>query len=148
MKSAEEILDFAIGQEIEAIGFYAGLAEHASKPWMKEILLEFSREEERHRDRLLEVKNGTTGLSSQEGVLDLKVSDYLVEVEANPEMSYQDSLILAMKREKAAYRMYMDLAAKVDDESLRELFLGLAQEEAKHKLYFEVEYDERILQDN
>jgi rubrerythrin len=44
--------------------------------------------------------------------------------------------------------MYTDLAATVDDESLRETFLALAQEEAKHKLRFEVEYDDVIMQEN
>ena len=41
-----------------------------------------------------------------------------------------------------------DLAERVDDENLKNLMLGLAQEEAKHKLRFEIEYDERILGEN
>ena len=63
-------------------------------------------------------------------------------------MDYQSALVLAMKREKAAFRLYTALAAKVDDEALRELFLRLAQEEAKHKLHFEIEYDEHVLTEN
>ena len=31
---------------------------------------------------------------------------------------------------------------------MRELFLSLAQEEAKHKLRFEIEYDDMILTEN
>jgi len=53
-----------------------------------------------------------------------------------------------MKREKAAYRLYSDLAAKVQDAEIKKLFEGLAQEEAKHKLYFETQYDEEVLKDN
>ena len=34
------------------------------------------------------------------------------------------------------------------DEDLRGLLLSLAQEEAKHKLRFEIEYDDRILTEN
>jgi rubrerythrin len=63
-------------------------------------------------------------------------------------MDYQSALILAMKQEKAAFRLYTDLAASTDDEKVRDLFLGLAQEEAKHKLRFEVEYDDDFLRDN
>ena len=59
-------------------------------------------------------------------------------------MDYQQALIVAMKQEKAAYKLYSDLAAKVTFEGLRNTFLMLAQEEAKHKLHFEVEYDELI----
>ena len=63
-------------------------------------------------------------------------------------MNYQVALILAMKKEQAAYKLYTQLAVIVDDEALRKLFMSLAQEEAKHKLRFEIEYDEVILKDN
>jgi len=53
-----------------------------------------------------------------------------------------------MKREKAAFKLYSDLAEQVGDQQTKDLFLSLAEEEAKHKLRFEVEYDEVILKDN
>jgi rubrerythrin len=53
-----------------------------------------------------------------------------------------------MKREKTAFKLYSDLAAIIQDANLRKVFLSLAQEEAKHKLRFELEYDEHILTDN
>ena len=78
----------------------------------------------------------------------LNLADYTVDVDVTGDLDYQDALIIAMKREKAAFRLYNDLAERVNDSELRDLFLGLAQEEAKHKLYFETEYDERMLRDN
>ena len=36
----------------------------------------------------------------------------------------------------------------MNDAELKSLFLRLAQEEAKHKLHFEIEYDEHILTEN
>jgi rubrerythrin len=53
-----------------------------------------------------------------------------------------------MKKERAAYELYSDMAEKVPESHLRQVFVGLAKEEAKHKLFFESEYDERVLQDN
>ena len=53
-----------------------------------------------------------------------------------------------MKKEKAAFRMYSDMAAAVEDDELKRTLLALAQEEAKHKLRFEVEYDECVYQEN
>jgi len=44
--------------------------------------------------------------------------------------------------------MYLDLSNSVDDEDLQQTFLALAQEEARHKLRFEVEYDDVILAEN
>jgi len=148
MNTVDEILDYAIGQEQQAADFYADLASRAEKGGMKEILVEFQHEEERHRDKLLAVKQGEHELSAHQEVVDLKITDYLVDVQPTKGISYQDALIVAMKRERAAFRLYSDMAAKVAEGNLREVFLGLAKEEAKHKLFFETEYDERILRDN
>jgi rubrerythrin len=148
MDSVEEILDYAIAREQEAVDFYLALAKRGGKSGMKDLLMEFSQEEARHKAKLLAVKEGKKLLSAEQKVADLKIADYLVEVEASDDLDIQDALILAMQREKAAFRLYKDLAARVDDVELRELFLGLAQEEAKHKLHFETEYDERMLRDN
>ena len=148
MNTIDEILDYAIDQEQQAADFYENLAGRAEKAGMKKILLYFSEEEKQHKQRLLAVKNGENELTPEQEVLDLKISDYLVEVEATDDISYQDALIIAMKRERAAYELYSDMANKVPDDNLREVMLGLAKEEAKHKLFFESEYDERVLMEN
>ena len=148
MNTVDEILAFAIEREQEAADFYADLAQRAEKGGMKTILLGFAEEEQRHKAKLLAVKGGGGELTPHHEVIDLKIVDYLVEVEATAEISFQDALIHAMKREKAAYELYTDMAAKVSDAGLQEVFRGLAKEEAKHKLYFESEYDERVLRDN
>ena len=36
----------------------------------------------------------------------------------------------------------------MQDPELRKMFLSLAQEEAKHKLRFEIEYDDEIMKEN
>jgi rubrerythrin len=148
MNTVDEILDYAIDQEEQAAAFYADLAGRAEKAGMKDILLEFAAEEQRHKDRLVAVRQGDRELTPEQEVLDLKISDYLVEVGATESISYQDALIVAMKRERAAFQLYTDMAAKVPEGHLREVLQGLAKEEAKHKLFFESEYDERVLMDN
>ena len=144
-KSVDEVLDFAIANEEEAAQFYTDLAEKMDKPWMSKIFKEFAREEEGHKRKLLEVKAGKQLAPVEGKVLDLKIGDYLVEMEASPDMDYQDALILAMQKEKTAFKMYSDLAEAANDENLKTLFTSLAQEEAKHKLRFEIEYDERVM---
>jgi rubrerythrin len=80
--------------------------------------------------------------------MDLKIGEYLVDVDPEAELNYQKALILAMKREKASFRLYMDISDGTDDLKMKEIFRSLAQEEAKHKLRFEVEYDDVILAEN
>jgi rubrerythrin len=146
--SVDEVLDFAIKNEEEAAEFYTHLAGRMERPWMSEIFKSFALEEEGHKRKLLDVKAGKRLLASAAKVLDLKLGDYLVEGKPTKDLDYQQALILAMHKEKRAFKMYIDLAGATDDAGLKDLFLGLAQEEAKHKLRFEIEYDEYVMTEN
>jgi rubrerythrin len=149
--SINEILDFAIAREEEAAAFYTDLASKMERPWMRQVFEDFAGEEKGHKKKLLAVKEGKTLLFADKKVMDLKIGDYLVDVDSDQapeELDYQQALILAMKKEKAAFKLYSDLAGSTDDENVRNLMLGLAQEEAKHKLRFEIEYDEQFLSEN
>jgi rubrerythrin len=147
-KSVDEALDFAIKGEQEAYEFYSKLAEGAKSAAMKDLFSGFAKEEQGHKAKLESIKTGKLLVPAQKQVADLKMSDYLVEVEATPDMSYQDALIVAMKKEKAAFKLYSDLAAATADAELKTTFLMLAQEEAKHKLRFEILYDDEIMTEN
>jgi rubrerythrin len=148
MNTIDEILDYAIDQEQQAADFYEDVAQRAETAGMKKVLLDFSEEEKRHKKILQDVKTGEHELAPEQEILDLKISDYLVEVESSENISYQDALIIAMKRERAAYELYSDMAEKIPESHLKEVLVGLAKEEAKHKLFFEAEYDEHVLTDN
>jgi rubrerythrin len=144
--SIDEILAFAIKEEEQAREFYTNLASKTDNPGMKKLLEGFAAEEKSHKTKLMEIKSGKGVFDARVKVLDLKIGDYLVDVSPSPNMGYKDALVMAMKKEKAAFRMYTDLAHRVDG-PLRETFLGLAQEEAKHKLRFEIEYDDNVLRE-
>ena len=145
--SVSEILDFAIAQEIAANQLYLRMARGMGSPAMRKVFEEFANEELEHKAKLEKMKIQKVA-APPEQVADLKISDYVVGQEPSSDMSYQDALILAMKEEKAAFKLYSKLATLVEDVSFRKTFLGLAQEEAKHKLRFEIEYDDVILKDN
>jgi len=147
-KSLDEILDFAINAEQEAVEFYSGLANNAKNTEMKAVFLEFSQEEMKHKARLMNVKETGIMITSTLKVMDLKMADYLVSVPVTPDMPYQDALIVAMKKEKAAFKLYMTLSTRAENTELKDLFLSLAIEESKHKLRFELEYDEFVLREN
>jgi rubrerythrin len=147
-ESIDKLLDFAIQKEQEAADFYQDLAAKMATGAMKQIFVDFSHEEMRHKEKLLGVKKGKQMTIGERKVMDLKLSDYLVDVAPNAQMTYQDALIVAMKNEKAAFRLYNDLATAASNPDIKNLMLSLAQEEAKHKLRFEIEYDEKILTEN
>lgn len=144
--SVDEVLDYAIEREQEAHDFYVDLANRVAT--MKETFSSFAKEEAGHKAKLEGIKAGKRLAPAEKQILDLKIAEYVVDVQATPTMDYQDALILAMKREKASYKLYSDLAAATTDQELKSSFLALAQEEAKHKLRFEVEYDNVIITEN
>jgi rubrerythrin len=143
-----EALDFAIANEEEAYRFYTDLAGRAERSWMRAVFAGFAKEELGHKAKLEGVKKGNQLTVAEKKILDLKIGDYLVDVQPTAELDYPQALVVAMKKEKAAFRLYSDLAAATEDATVRDLFLALAQEEAKHKLRFEVEYDEVVLSEN
>ncbi len=146
--SVEDILKFAIKKEQEAMDFYLNLAGKSRNAEIKGVFEEFAQEELRHKAKLQKIL--TMGILSlpEDEVLDLKISDYTVNITPKPDMTYEESLILAMNREKASYKLYINLARRVNDPGLKDLFQMLATEESKHKLRFEVEYDEYVLKEN
>ncbi len=70
--------------------------------------------------------------------------DFVVEARLGPDLTLEDALALAMQREKVSYRLYLELAAEAEEESLVEVFISLAHEEANHRVRLEVEYDRVI----
>ena len=147
-KSVDEILDYAIAREEEAAKFYTDLSGKMDRPAMGQVFKDFAKEEWGHKAKLIDIKKGKTLEPVKKKVLDLKIAEFVEDVPMSGEFNYQKALILAMKREKSAYKMYSDLANSTDNASVRDIFLALAQEEAKHKLFFEVEYDENYLAEN
>ena len=149
-ESFEDVLDFAISGEAEAILFYKGLVNKAEEKWIKTIFEDFVKEEEGHKRKLEAIKAGKSFPKSDKIIADLKIGDYLVEIDPDKteNLGYQEALVIAMKKEKAAFKLYSDLARNTDNQEWKELFLTLAQEEAKHKLRFEVEYDDVVYAEN
>lgn len=146
--SVDDILDFAIINEQQSVDFYTTLAQKTNIGDMKQTFEKFAVEEISHKAKLTKIKEEKIFNIAKEIIQDLHLADYVDNVKPLENMSYQDALILAMKREKAAFKLYTNLAAKTQNKGLQEIFLQLAQEESKHKLMFEIEYDEVILKEN
>jgi rubrerythrin len=145
----DEILKDSIEREQAAHDFYMDLAHKTKRPGMREVFEQFAGEELAHKAKLLQVKSGKVKLSPDTKVEDLGIAAHQAKVEPQQgDLDYAQALSLAMQREKDSFRLYTQLAARADDPTARELFAGLAQEEAKHKLRFEIEYDEAILSEN
>jgi rubrerythrin len=140
-----DIIDFAIEREREAVRFYRDLKDRPDFSGKRDLLLRFVRMEEEHVRLLENIREGGAGRIAVPEVRNLHLSDYLVPPPERGAKTYQDILLLAIKKEETAFRLYTDLASTQNREETRRIFLKLASEEAKHKLFFEEMYDDEIL---
>ena len=144
-ESVEAVLDFAIQEEANAVKLYLDLAGKIDRPSLKQVLEKFAEEERGHQQRLEAVKRGDLKLFGQmPPSTAMGLGDIMVDRDTDPDMDYADVLVLAMRKEKAAFRMYSALAEQAESQDIAKVFRDLAAEEANHKVRFEIEYDDWI----
>jgi rubrerythrin len=142
----DRVLDFAVVNEERAAALYHYLADIADQEPMKAVFLCFATEEEMHKSRLLEIKAGTHALECDKRVADPGPAHHLVQpaLDLSGRMDYGTALVFAINDEQAAHRLYTNLAEAVPDVACKATLLGLAREEALHRLRFETEYQEHL----
>ena len=143
--SVSDVVDFAIAKEEKAVEFYRQCAERAKNPGIKEFFREMVAEEEKHRDMLKNLDSLKLDEVKLKQVENLKISDYLVDVPFSDNVTYQEALIIAMKKEEKALAFYSGWKNKCISEQASRLFQLLENEEEKHKRKLEKLYDEEIL---
>jgi rubrerythrin len=144
-KQFKEIIKFAIDKEIKAYDFYTSATRVAKYSGAKELFTDLAKEEVGHRKLLEKLDMEKIAKARIEPVPNLKISDYMVDVEFKPDLSYADILRTAMKMEERSLKLYTDMKESNKDQDIVKLFTLLANEEAKHKFRLEKIYDEEIL---
>jgi rubrerythrin len=146
LKSYEDIIKFAISREEAAIDAYGDMSEKAKMPGLRELLLELQNEERNHKKLLEDISLDQIATFKTEDVIDLKISDYLTEEPPSDDMTFQDLLIIAAKKEQEAVELYTRLKEGSDNVELKKLFDFLVIQEKSHKLKLESEYEKHVLE--
>ena len=146
-ENLEAIIDFAIKKEREAADFYETISKDEEDfSGSKKMFAEFAMQEQKHEKMLTDFKAKGLSKSLQEyklkWITDIKRSDYLVDLDYEKGMPYNEILLLAMKREEKALKLYNDFLDQAETKESQKLFKVLCQEEAKHKLALETIYDD------
>jgi len=138
----------AIEREFEAAKFYHSLLVKVKMDSSRVLLDELESMELKHAEALCNFdKEGFSGFMPQ-SLKNLNISEILVQPEINDTMTFQDVLVVAMKREEGSKNLYKALSEYSPDSSSKNLFLKLASEEANHKLQLETLYDDEINREN
>ena len=143
-----EILDFAVQREQEAVSFYRDLQHHVKFQDQIQMLKELEAMEMGHIIVIESIRKKGVVESEIYKVPNMKISEYLTVDVDSLDLTYQNVLIKAMKREEAAVKLYTEMSIKFGDSDVSTLFRKLASEEAQHKNHFEKIYDEWINKGN
>lgn len=143
-----EILDFAVEREREAVEFYRGLQAEARFQGQLEVLKELEAMEMGHIAVIENIRAHGVKEGDITPVANLKISEYLTVDADELDLNYQNILIKAMKREEASFKLYDEMSRRFGDSQISLLFRKLAADEAKHKLIFERYYDEWLSSGN
>jgi len=146
--SLRDILDFAVKREEEAAAAYGRMRDMVREASLKELMTELQNEEMKHKELLLGLGGVKPESLKIKPVVDMMISDYLVADPPNPDMTFQDLLILAAQKEQKAVDLYTELRRRVTEVEHIRLFDFLISQEKNHKLKLESEYETRVLGEN
>ena len=144
LKSIPEILRFSISKERASVRFYRDLMSKAVNPATKSLFEVLAQNEQGHIESLqLEVeKLGHTVDTNKEAIDSVFYWDERLETDDPVQnMSFTEALLLAIQKERAAFRLYAQLLGTMKDERLGKVLLELAEEEMRHVLQLEQEYE-------
>ena len=145
--STSDILEFALTKEVKAREFYQNVAEQVASLDMGNIFERLAQEESQHIAKIqLEIMKIGKVVPGIEDISALDDTLVMVPLEPEVEDVYREAFILAINKEKASLRRYIDFAIQVEDEELREVLAELAEEETRHKVLLELEYDQFVKQ--
>jgi rubrerythrin len=135
--SYKEIIEFAIGHELKACELYEDLAEKMVHSETRQLCKKLAEEERRHI-AMLEKE----GLTRCQLTAPVNTGRYVMaEAKVNVLVNQLSMLSFAMKKEKISAKLYRDLANLTRNESARQLFVHLAEEELKHEKQIGLEYN-------
>jgi rubrerythrin len=144
-KSIEELLKFAIKKEIASAQFYTDLAATTQNEIIKDLFLVMAKEEINHKRQLeLEVMKLGIVVTEEDPNMRHQPDAFLLESDIDKTFGFAETLQLAIQKEHASFGMYMDLYAITEDDEQRLVIMEMAEEEVRHKVILESQYNELL----
>ncbi len=137
-----EIMELAVKNEEEAFEFYRKASLKIKDPSLKALFKELAEEESGHKSLLLGYLDDSMKTLKFKDSADYKISETLPLPKLTAEMKYTDAIVLAMKKEEAAMKMYKEFAEASADKSQKETFMELSKMEKGHKKRLEDMYND------
>lgn len=144
----QDVFKFAIEREEAAWQLYTKAAGMVKSLATRKMLEEMAEQELEHKRLLQGMDKELINNYQFVKIPDLKISDYLVDIDYKDDLSYQKIMIFAMKMEEKAAQLYTEASHFTDDPETKRMLLMLANEEKRHKFKLESIYDDIVLSEN
>jgi rubrerythrin len=142
------IIAFAVEREIAAAEGYARIAGLATTPGLRELAEDLRDQEIGHRRILEGLPSDALGRLATSSGPDPHLVDALAAEAPWGEMSLQDMLIFAAKKEAQSEELYESLTRSAGSPDGERAFRFLAGQEREHRLRLEAAYENHILPEN
>ncbi|MCI0498277.1 MAG: ferritin family protein [Planctomycetales bacterium] len=145
-KSIHELLQFALSKEEASVQFYRDLGTQVTDSMTKKLLELLAKTEEKHI-QMITLEINKQGYSVPEDIeVDVSEGGFSWEerLEVDDEarkMTCREALAMGIQKERAAFRLYAQLLGLTSDERFRAMLMDLAEEEMRHVLQLEQEYE-------
>jgi rubrerythrin len=150
-KTIAAIIKQAIAGEEDAYAVYSSAAKIVKAAGAKALLLELAKDEQGHKAKLEGLLKKGISWTIAEGqfkrVADFKLGDHLVSKPVDENADLQQVLTTAIQREKESHELYSTMGSVSCDDTVRNLFEFLANEELTHKRRLEALYEEIVYKD-
>lgn len=143
-RSIEDILEFAISKEQASVQFYKDLASQMTDSTTRALFETLVRDEQHHISSLrLEMnKLGHTVKMEEQTASPVYLWEERLELDDQArDMEFIDALVLAIQKERAAFRLYAQILGSIQNEQFAKVLMDLAEEEMRHVLQLEREYE-------
>jgi rubrerythrin len=148
VSSVGDVLELAISREIQAAEFFMDMAGRMASPAMRALFERLSEEELEHKAKLeLEMMKEGIVAKTVGRLIDVGEADYGREFDLGPDVDFKEVLSVVIEKERRSFRFYTCLAGIIIEEDVHDVLLQLAEEEARHFVRFEREYDKLTAQE-
>lgn len=137
-----EILRYAISREVISHELYLALAKRTSRPSQRQLFTVLAEEERQHKAKLeLELMKMGQVVDDAEMTASLEDTAIIPALREDAPDDFRTVIMTAIERERGAFRIFVNLAMQITSDPQRELLLSLAEEEARHRVLLQLEYD-------
>ncbi|MHC4553070.1 MAG: ferritin family protein, partial [Planctomycetota bacterium] len=134
-----DVLSFAISLEHISQEFYIELLDQVDDESVKSFLRDMAAEEAKHEVQLRELVESGEELKLATVPVE-EIDAYIEALKVPDDLDYKKAVKIARDKENASRMLYTILAGLMSDKEIKDMLLYLADQEQKHKEFFEKEY--------